>query len=121
MLNDVTFLDPDLRDHRLTKFPHYQMLIDGKMVEAKSGQRMQRESPAHKGAIVGSYPEAGPEDVDLAVKAARKAFDEGKWPRMSGAERSKTLFRAADLLQQHIEELATGMPRIRQTDCSSPP
>jgi acyl-CoA reductase-like NAD-dependent aldehyde dehydrogenase len=107
MLNDVTFLDPDLRDHRLLKFPHYQMLIDGKMVEAKSGQRMQRESPAHKGAIVGSYPEASPEDVDLAVQAARKAFDEGPWPRMSGAERSKILFRAADLLQQHIEELAT--------------
>ena len=106
MLNDVTFLDPDLSDQRLMKIARYSMLIDGRQVEAKSGKRMQRESPAHKGAIVGSYPEAGPEDVDLAVKAARKAFDEGPWPRMSGSERSKILFRAAELLQQKAEELA---------------
>ncbi|THU49104.1 hypothetical protein C4D60_Mb06t06030 [Musa balbisiana] len=46
------------------------------------------------------------EDVDLAVKAAREAFDHGKWPRMSGFERGRIMMKYADLIDQHAEELA---------------
>jgi acyl-CoA reductase-like NAD-dependent aldehyde dehydrogenase len=107
MFNDVTFLNPNPSDQRLKEVRHYRMLIDGNQVEARTGKRMQRESPAHKGVVIGSYPEADAADVDLAVKAARKAFDHGPWPRMSGADRSKILFRAAEQIQQRVEDLAT--------------
>ncbi|KFM23636.1 Aldehyde dehydrogenase X, mitochondrial [Auxenochlorella protothecoides] len=49
---------------------------------------------------------AKPKDVDRAVDAARKAFDEGPWPRMSGRERAGILFKLADLLEENAEELA---------------
>ena len=49
--------------------------------------------------------EAGVEDVDQAVAAARKAFDEGPWPKMKTAERAKLLRRFAELLVKHAPEL----------------
>lgn len=50
--------------------------------------------------------EGDQEDVDLAVKAAREAFDKGPWPRMTGYERGRVLFKLADLLEQHSDEIA---------------
>ena len=50
--------------------------------------------------------EAGPEDIDRAVKCARKAFDEGPWPRMGGVQRGRILYRLADLIESHAEELS---------------
>jgi acyl-CoA reductase-like NAD-dependent aldehyde dehydrogenase len=44
--------------------------------------------------------------VDLAVAAARRAFDEGEWPRMTGAQRGRILNKFADLLEEHADELA---------------
>jgi betaine-aldehyde dehydrogenase len=83
----------------------YQFWIGGKAVGSKSGKRFQRSSPAHD-TLVGEYPEAGEEDVDLAVQAARSAFDQGPWPQASGAERAKILLKTAELLRQRKEELA---------------
>jgi aldehyde dehydrogenase (NAD+) len=45
-------------------------------------------------------------DIDLAVSAARRAFDYGPWPKMSGRERGRIMHRFADLLEKHAEELA---------------
>ena len=45
-------------------------------------------------------------DINLAVKAARKAFEEGPWPRMAAAERGRLLNKLADLVEQNKEELA---------------
>ncbi len=96
----------------------YNMLIGGKWVEAQSGERFHRESPAHD-VPVGDYPLASVADVDLAVDAARRAFDEGPWPRMSGAERARVILRVADLIRRnkadlaYIETLESGKP-IRQ-------
>ena len=56
------------------------MLIDGQWVAAGSGQTWNHRHPA-TGEDVASFPVAGPEDVDRAVRAARRAFDEGPWPR----------------------------------------
>jgi betaine-aldehyde dehydrogenase len=82
----------------------YRQWIDGAACEALSGERFTRESPAHD-VIVGDYPLADAADTDRAVAAARKAFDSGPWPRMSGAERSRILHRAANLIEAHREEL----------------
>jgi phenylacetaldehyde dehydrogenase len=51
--------------------------------------------------------EADAADVDKAVRAARKAFDEGPWPRMSPSERGRLLWKLSDLIEKHAEELAT--------------
>jgi betaine-aldehyde dehydrogenase len=83
----------------------YQLLIDGRSVEAQSQQRYTRESPAH-GSLVGSYPLADVADVDAAVSAARRAFDEGSWPRMRGVERARLLARVANAIRDAADDLA---------------
>lgn len=84
---------------------HYEMLINGRWVEALSGKRYSRESPAHT-ITVGTYPEADANDANAAVAAARHAFDEGAWPHLSGADRARRLLKVADLIRAHKEELA---------------
>jgi betaine-aldehyde dehydrogenase len=83
----------------------YQQSIGGDLGESASGERFTRSSPAHD-VVVGDYPLADIADADRAVSAAREAFNKGPWPKMSGAERSRILFRAADLIERHREELA---------------
>ena len=83
----------------------YQMLIDGQWVEAQSGERYDRESPAH-GVKVGTYPKASSEDVDKAVAAARKAFDEGPWPMLQAAKRAKIIHRVSEIIREDASELA---------------
>jgi len=82
----------------------YQQWIGGSASESASGERFTRSSPAHD-IVVGEYPLADVADTDRAVAAARKAFDAGSWSGMSGAERSRILYRAADLIEKHQEEL----------------
>jgi betaine-aldehyde dehydrogenase len=81
------------------------MVIDGKDVEAVSGERFERASPAHD-VVVGTYPDAGSDDVERAVSSARRAFDEGPWPRMSGAERAGVMLKVADLIRRDADDLA---------------
>jgi acyl-CoA reductase-like NAD-dependent aldehyde dehydrogenase len=82
------------------------MLVDGKSVQAASGKVISRESPGHRGHTVGVWPDASADDVKLAIAAARAAFDVGPWPRMSGAERSRLMFKTAELILVHSAELA---------------
>ena len=58
------------------------------------------------GDVITHVPEAEAEDVNRAVLAARRAFDEGPWPRMSPSERGRMLWKLADLIEQHLEEFA---------------
>jgi len=81
------------------------LLIDGQWVEARLGGRYQTTSPAHT-IPVGDYPQADDADVDAAVAAARRAFDEGLWPRMPGVERARVLRRVAEGVRAHLEDLA---------------
>jgi betaine-aldehyde dehydrogenase len=83
----------------------YQLWINGKGETSGSGKTFDRRSPAHD-AVVGVYPLAGNEETDLAVTAARRAFDEGPWPRRPGAERASCLTKLASLIRTHAEELA---------------
>ena len=102
----TNFIAPDSRDPRLGIKSRYRMLVDGKSVDAASGRTIDRVSPGHAGVVVGTWPHASADDVRTAIAAARRAFDTGPWPRMSGAERSRLMFKVADLILAHQEELA---------------
>src|SRR5215217_2745360 len=100
------FVAPNLSDPRLASKRSYRMLIDGTSVDAQSGETVDRESPGHRGKVIGNWPAGSTVDANLAVAAARRAFDHGPWPRMSGAERSTILHRVAEHILAHVEELA---------------
>lgn len=82
-----------------------KLVIDGRLVNALSGQTFETIDPRNGNPIC-SVALGGKEDIDVAVAAARKAFDFGPWPRMSGRERGRVLSRFADLLEKHAFELA---------------
>lgn len=83
----------------------YKMFIGGKWVEARSGKTYSSLNP-YRGEPWATVPDAGPEDVEAAVSAARKAFHEGAWPAMNGAQRGKLLRKLAGLLEERGEEIA---------------
>src|ERR1700729_2660155 len=83
-----------------------RMLIDGEGVAAASGITWCHPHPA-TGEQVESFPVAGAADVDLAVRAARRGFDEGPWPRVRAGERGRPLRKSADLVRAHGDELLT--------------
>lgn len=82
-----------------------KLFIDGQFVESTSQKTFETYNPA-TGEVLATVYEGGPEDVDRAVKAARKAFDEGPWSKMGTAERSRLMYKLADLMEQNSEELA---------------
>src|SRR5215213_8105145 len=81
-----------------------KMLIAGELVEAASGEKLDVLNPAI-GQLITQTPAGDTEDVDRAVSAARRAFLEGPWPRMSRMERAKVLFRFADHIEERIEAM----------------
>jgi phenylacetaldehyde dehydrogenase len=83
-----------------------KMLIGGKWVTAVSGKTFPTYNPA-TGEVLAQVSEGDRADIDLAVKAARKAFDSGPWSRMTASDRGKLVWKLADLLEEHIEEFAT--------------
>jgi phenylacetaldehyde dehydrogenase len=99
-------LDPRL-DKKAADFitQKHRMYIDGKFVNAASGKTFPVYNPA-TGEVMTHVPEAESEDVDRAVNAARRAFDEGPWPKMSPSERGRLIWKLADLLEQNLEEFA---------------
>jgi len=82
-----------------------RLLIDGKLVDAASGKTFPDYNPA-TGTVLTQVAEAEAEDVDRAVKAARRAFDEGPWSKMSPSDRGKLLWKLAELIEQNSEEFA---------------
>ena len=92
-----------------------KLLIDGQWVAAADGATLERKSPAHD-QLVAVYAQAGVADTKLAISAARRAFDNGEWPRMKGAERSTVLRRVAELILERkhaiaeMETLENGKP-----------
>lgn len=92
---------PESADHVLLA-KQYDLYIGGKWVKAPS--RFETTNPA-TGEVIAEVGLAGKKEVNLAVKAARKAF-EGPWGQMSGAERGKYLFRIARLIQERAREFA---------------
>jgi len=83
------------------------MLINGKWVGAISGKTFPTYNPA-TGEVLAQVAEGDREDVDLAVKAARKAFDQGPWRRLTASERGRLIWKLADLLEMVCEMIAEG-------------
>src|SRR5262249_9497081 len=83
----------------------YQLLIGGRFVDAASGKTFDDLNPS-TGGILAKVAEAEEEDVSRAVNAARSAFEDGPWSRLSGAERGKILLRIAELLERDADLIA---------------
>ncbi len=81
------------------------LYIGGRFVPSLSGKTFETINPANERRLA-MVAEGGEADIDAAVAAARKAFDHGPWPRMRPADRAKVLYRLADIVQAHTEELA---------------
>ncbi|MGE6259621.1 aldehyde dehydrogenase family protein [Heyndrickxia sporothermodurans] len=82
-----------------------KLYINGEFVESASGKTFDTPNPA-TGEVLATVYEAGEEDIDRAVKAARAAFDSGKWSKMSAAARGRLMYKLADLLEENKEALA---------------
>ena len=82
-----------------------KLYIAGKWVDPNSGKSFDVEDPA-TGKKIASCAAGNNKDVDLAVKAARKAFDSGIWTDMSNSEKGKIIWKIGDLIDKHSEELA---------------
>ena len=92
-----------------------QLYINGKAVETSTGRRLDVIDPA-TGTVLTTVADADPGDVDAAVSAARLAFDEGPWPRMSGRERARVLHKVADLMRDNAAEIC----RLESLDVGKP-
>jgi aldehyde dehydrogenase (NAD+) len=84
--------------------PRYELFINGQFVRPKSGKYFESINPATEEKLT-EIAEGNAQDVDLAVKAARRAY-ENVWSKMSGRERGKYLYRIARLIQEKSRELA---------------
>ncbi len=82
-----------------------RMLIDGKWHDSKSGKTFETINPATE-EVIAEVAEGNAADIDLAVKAARKAFDSGPWRKIDARDRGRLMYKLADLIESHIDELA---------------
>ena len=82
-----------------------KLLIDGKWRDSVSGKTFETINPATE-EVIAEVAEGDAADVDLAVKAARKAFDSGPWGKMDARDRGRLMYRLADLIEDNIDELA---------------
>ena len=93
-----------------------QMYIDGAWVDAQDGATLDTLDPS-TGKVIASVPAAGAPDIDIAVRAARRASDDGTWgSAVAERERSRVLLRMADLVREQREELAV----LEVRDCGKP-
>jgi phenylacetaldehyde dehydrogenase len=83
----------------------HPMLLGDQWVAAQSGEWMEAVNPA-TGAVLGRFPSADAADADRAVAVARVAFTSGAWPGMTPSQRAKILWRVAELIEAHIDELS---------------
>jgi acyl-CoA reductase-like NAD-dependent aldehyde dehydrogenase len=84
--------------------PRTDLLIDGEWSEARNGRRFPTHNPS-TGEVLADVAEADSADVDVAVAAARTAFDDGSWSRRSPRDRGQALIALADLIADNGEEL----------------
>jgi alpha-ketoglutaric semialdehyde dehydrogenase len=87
----------------------FQNFIDGRWVDAISGKTFENRNPANWDEVVGTFPKSGKEDVEVAVRAARRAFEE--WRLVPAPKRGDILKKVGDLMVERKEELAKQMTR----------
>ena len=82
-----------------------KLLIDGQWIEARSGKTFEVFNPATD-QVVANVAEGTAEDVELAVAAARKAFDDGPWSKMTASKRGRLIWKIGELIEAHADEFA---------------
>jgi acyl-CoA reductase-like NAD-dependent aldehyde dehydrogenase len=87
----------------------YQNFINGEWISPKSGNTIENRNPANTDELIGVFPNSGPDDVNSAVEAASAAYK--KWRLFPAPKRGEMLFRVAELLLKHKEELSLDMTR----------
>jgi phenylacetaldehyde dehydrogenase len=94
-------------DHNVEAFigTPRQMFINGQWVDAASGKTFETPNPA-TGETLARVAEGDAEDINRAVRAARSAFDDGPWGRMTPSERGRIVWKVGDLILEHVDELA---------------
>jgi phenylacetaldehyde dehydrogenase len=95
-------LDKRVDDFITTK---RQLFIDGRWVDAAAGRTFDTPNPA-SGETLATVAEGDAEDIDRAVRAARRAFEDGPWARMTPSDRGRAIWRIGDLILEHLDELA---------------
>ena len=91
------------------------MYVNGKFVPAKSGKWFPVYDPATE-EIIAEVPDAGAEDVDAAVAAARDAFENGAWSKTTAQDRGRVLFRIAEKLRAET----AGLAELETRNCGKP-
>jgi phenylacetaldehyde dehydrogenase len=82
-----------------------KLFIDGQWSDAASGKTFETPDPA-TGETLAQVAEGDAEDINRAVRAARRAFDDGPWTKMTPSERGRIIHRIGDLIAEHNDELA---------------
>ncbi len=93
----------------LVQLKQYQQFVDGEWIESSEGGRFSRTSP-FDGSEVATYPDSGLQDTELAIQAARRAFESG-WGTSAVRDRAKILLGAADLLLASADEFVDSITR----------
>jgi phenylacetaldehyde dehydrogenase len=101
--SDQTGVAPEVRQFIGNRT--HRMLIDGKWVEAASGKTLTTYNPATEEPLAEAAA-GDKEDIERAVRAARRAFESGPWRTMSASERGRVIWKFADLIERHGEEFA---------------
>ncbi|MFQ5451443.1 MAG: aldehyde dehydrogenase family protein [Nitrospinaceae bacterium] len=100
----TTLLEPIPEIQTFLKAPQ-KMLIGGKRVDAASGETFEVVDPSTNKPLA-RVPKGGKEDIDRAVKAARRAFQNGPWKKLTASQRGKLIWNLADLIEERKEEFA---------------
>ncbi|CAN5620652.1 aldehyde dehydrogenase [soil metagenome] len=95
----------DWLDRAARVSPRTDMFIDGRFVPAASGRTFD-DIAGRDGSLIARIAEGGEEDVDRAVAAARRSFDDGRWADQAPAARKRVLLRLAELMRENLDELA---------------
>lgn len=95
----------DWLDRAARVSPRTEMFIDGRFVPAASGRTFD-DIAGRDGSLIARIAEGGEEDVDRAVAAARRSFDDGRWANQAPAARKRVLLRLAELMRENLDELA---------------
>ncbi len=84
---------------------NFSNFINGQEIAARDGSTIDIVCPSD-GKVFATIPRSGPQDVELAVTAARHAFDEGEWPRLSQTERGRVLMKLSQLILRDQDQLS---------------
>ncbi|XP_048355791.1 mitochondrial 10-formyltetrahydrofolate dehydrogenase isoform X1 [Sphaerodactylus townsendi] len=100
----IDYVSKDV-NNMTVKMPH-QCFINGQFIDAEDGKTYDSINPTD-GSVIAQVSLATVSDVDKAVAAAKEAFEQGEWGRMNARDRGRLMYRLADLMEEHQEELAT--------------